>query len=79
MLLPTSNVLYSYISTFRSIRAVPSMAVFCSSLMPCFPGRWLSYFLNDFEMVPVTPVITCIAFVFTFLMRCISIARSFTF
>jgi hypothetical protein len=27
--------------------AVPIMAVFCSSLMLCFPGMLLSYFLND--------------------------------
>jgi len=37
--------------------AVPSMAVFCSSLTSCFPGMLLSYCLNDFEMVPVAPVI----------------------
>ena len=35
-----------------------------------------TYFLNDFEMVPVAPIITGIAFVFTFHMRCISIVRS---
>jgi hypothetical protein len=33
------------------------------------------YFLNDFEMVPVVPLITGITFVFTFHMRCISIVR----
>ena len=32
------NLLYFYISTFRSMCAVPSMAVFCSSLTSCFPG-----------------------------------------
>jgi hypothetical protein len=36
----------------------------------------LAYFLNDFEMVPVTPIITGITLVFTFHMRCISIVRS---
>jgi hypothetical protein len=39
----------------------------------------LRYFLNDFEMVPVAPIITGITFVFTFHMRCISIVRSFYF
>jgi hypothetical protein len=39
----------------------------------------LRYFLNDFEMIPVAPVITGITFVFTFHMRCISIVRSFYF
>ena len=31
------NLLYFYISTFRSMCAVPNMAVFCSSLTSCFP------------------------------------------
>jgi hypothetical protein len=35
----------------------------------------LTYFLNDFEMVPVAPVITGITLVFTFHMRCISTVR----
>jgi hypothetical protein len=39
----------------------------------------LTYFLNDFEMVPVAPVITDITLVFTFHMRCISIVRSLYF
>jgi hypothetical protein len=39
----------------------------------------LTYFLNDFEIVPVAPIITEITFVFTFHMRCISIVRSFYF
>jgi hypothetical protein len=33
--------------------AVPNIAVFCSSLTSWFPGKVLTYFLNDFEMVPV--------------------------
>ena len=32
------NLLYFYISTFRSKCAVPNVAVFCSSLISCFPG-----------------------------------------
>jgi hypothetical protein len=39
----------------------------------------LTYFLNDFEMVPVAPIITGITIVFTFHMRCISIVRSLYF
>ena len=52
------NLLYFYISTFRSMRAVSNMAVFCSSLTSYFPGLLLTYFLNDFEIVPVAPIIT---------------------
>jgi hypothetical protein len=39
----------------------------------------LTYFLNNFEMVPVAPIITGISLVFTFHMRCISIVRSLYF
>jgi hypothetical protein len=58
MLFPMLHVLYLYISTFRSMCAVPNMAVFCSSLISCFPGMFLGYFLNDSEMVPVGPTVT---------------------
>ena len=59
--------------------AVPNMAVFCSSLTSWFPGMLFTHFLNDFEIVPVTPIITVITFVFTFHMCCISIVRSLYF
>ena len=39
----------------------------------------LTYFLNDFEIVPVAPIVIGITFVFTFHMRCIYIARSLYF
>ena len=48
---------------------------FCSSLISCFPGMLLRYFLSDFEMVPVAPVITDITFASTFHMRWISVVR----
>ena len=73
------NLLYFYISTFRSMCAVPNMAVFWSFLTSCFPGMFLTYFLNDFEIVPVALIITGIIFVFTFHIRCISIVRSLYF
>ena len=73
------NLLYFYISTFRSMCAAPNMAVFRSSLTSCFPGMLLTYFLNEFEIVPVAPIITSITFVFTFHKRCISIVRSLYF
>ena len=78
-LVPVLNLLYFYISTFRSMFAVPSMAVFCSSLTSCFPGMLFTYFLNDFGIVPVAPIITGITFVFTFHMCCISIVSSLYF
>ena len=69
------NLLYFYISSFRSMCAVPNMAVFCISLTSCFLGMLLTYFLNDFEIVPVATVISGITFVLTFHMRFISIVR----
>jgi len=39
----------------------------------------LSYFLTDSEMVSVVPIITGIAFVFTFHIRCITVVRSLHF
>ena len=75
-LVPVLSLLHFYISTFRSMCAVPNIAIFWSSLTSCFPGMLLTYFLNDFEIVPVAPIITGITFVFTFHMRCISIVRS---
>jgi len=62
------NLLYFYISTFRSTCAVPNMAVFCNSLTSGFPGMLLTYFLHDFEIVPVAPITTGITFVSTLLL-----------
>jgi hypothetical protein len=46
--------------------AVLNMAVFCSSLTSWFPGMLLTYFLNDYEIVPVAQIITGITLVFTY-------------
>jgi hypothetical protein len=78
-LVPVLTPLYLYVSTSRSMCAVPNKAVSCSSLTLWFPGMLLTYFLNDFEMVLVAPVITGITFVFTFHVRYISIVRSLYF
>jgi len=69
------NILYLYISTFRSMYAVPNMAIFWSSVTSCFPGMLLTFFLNDFEIVSVTLLLlvspwflhsTCAVFLFLF-------------
>jgi hypothetical protein len=41
-------LLCTFTSALYEVRAVPNMAVFCSSLTSWFPGRVLTYFLNDF-------------------------------
>ena len=58
LLVTVLNLLYFYISTFRSMCALPNMAVFWSSLTSYFPGMLLTYFLNYFEIVSVAPLIT---------------------
>ena len=58
ILSPMMNVLYFYMSTYRSMCAVHNMAVFCSSLKSCFPGILLRYFINDIEIVPFACVMT---------------------
>jgi len=67
-LVPALVLLFFYVSTFRSMCAVPNMAVFCSSLTSSFPGMSLTYFLSDLEMVPFAPIITGITLVFTLLL-----------
>jgi hypothetical protein len=69
-LVPALTPLYLYVSTFRSMCAMPNMAVFCSSLTSWFPGMLLTYFLNEFEMVPVAPLITDITFIIIIIIIC---------
>ena len=64
-LVPTLVLMVFYVSTFRRMRAVPNMAVFCSFRTSWLPGMLPTYFLNDFEMVRVAPIITGITVVFT--------------
>jgi len=56
-LVPALTPLYLYVSTFRSMCAVPNMAVFCSSLTLWFPGVLLTYFLNDFIIIIIIIII----------------------
>ena len=53
----------------ENVCAVSNMAVFCSSRTSWFPGMLPTYFLNDFEMAPVAPIITGITVVLTFHIR----------
>ena len=77
MLLRMLIILYFYISTFRDLCALPNMAVFCSSLISCFPGILLGYFLWDFGIVPIAPTVTDITSVFVFHMCPISVVWFF--
>ena len=44
-LVPALDLLYFYVSTFRSMCAVLNMAVFCNSFTSWFPGVLLMYCL----------------------------------
>ena len=70
MFFPTVIGLYFYLSTLRIMCAMHNMAILHMSLISYVPVMLLRYFLNDFVMVPVAPVITCMTLAFTFLMRC---------
>jgi len=61
---------------FRNICIAASMAVFYGSLMSCFVGMSVRYFLNDFEMAPFAVVVTGMSFVFACRARCMYVVRS---
>jgi hypothetical protein len=46
-LVPALALLFFYVSTSRSMCAVLSMAVFCSSLTSWFPGMSLTYYFHN--------------------------------
>jgi hypothetical protein len=58
VLLPMCNILYILPSTFQSMCTVFSMAFFFSSLVLCFLGTLIRYFMNNFEIVPVADIVT---------------------
>ena len=64
MFFPVLNVLNFYMNTFLSMCSVPSVAVFCSSMIPCVPHLLLRDFLNDFDLFPII-IIICIIIVIT--------------
>ena len=57
VMLYSTFFLYFYINTSWSMCAVPSIYVFCSLLMLCFPSMSLRQFLIDSELVPAVPIL----------------------
>ena len=49
---------------------VPSIAVFCSESIECFPGTASKFFLKLFVTIPMAPIITGIIVHFRFHIRC---------
>ena len=54
---------------------VPSIAVFCSESIECFPGTASKFFLKLLVTIPVAPIIIGIIVHFRLHIRCISIHK----
>ena len=52
---------------------VPSIAVFCSESIECFPGTVSKFFFKLLVTIPVAPIITGTIVHLRFHIRCISI------
>jgi hypothetical protein len=55
---PPLTLQASHCSTFRIMCDVPSIAVFCSEYIECFPGTASKCFLKLLVTIPVAPIIT---------------------
>ena len=56
----------SHCSTFRIMCDVPSIAVFCSEPIECFPGTASNFLLKLLVTIPVAPVFTGIIIIILF-------------
>ena len=72
---PPLTLQTSHCSTFRIVCDVPSVAVFCSESIECFPGIFSKFFLKLLVTIPVAPIITGTIVHFRFHIRCISIHK----
>ena len=67
----------SHCNTFRIMCDAPTIAVFCSESIECFPGIVSKSFLKLLVTIPVAPIITGTIVHFRFHIRCISIHKFF--
>ena len=72
---PPLRLQASHCSTFRIMCDVPSVAVFCSESIECFPGRVSNFSLKFLVTIPVASIITGTIVHFRFHIRCISIHK----
>ena len=72
---PPLRLQASHCSTFRIMCDVPSIAVFCSESIECFPGTASKFFLKLLVTIPVARVITGTIVHFRFHTRRISIHK----
>ena len=71
--IPTAQA--SHCSTFLIMCDVPSIAVFCTESIECFPGTASKFFLKLLVTIPDAPIITGIIVHFTFHILFISIHK----
>ena len=76
---PPLTLQASHCSTFRIMCDVPSIAVFCSVSIECFPGTVSKFFLKLLVTIPVAPIITGTIVHFRFHIRHISIHKPLYF
>ena len=72
---PPLRLQASHCSTFRIMCDVPSIAVFCSESIECFPGTVSKFFFKLLVTIPMAPIITGTIVHFRFHIRCISIHK----
>ena len=72
---PPLTLQASHCSTFRIMCDVPSIAVFCSESIECFPGAASKFFLKLLVTIPVAPITTGTIVHFRFQFRCISLHK----
>ena len=72
---PPLRLQASHCSTFRIMCDVPSIAVFCSESIECFPGIVSKFFFKLLVTIPVAPIITGRIVHLRFHIRCISIHK----
>ena len=72
---PPLRLQASHCSTFRIMCDVPSIAVFCSESIECFPGTVSRFFLKLLVTIPVALIITGTIVHFRFHICCISIHK----
>ena len=70
---PPLRLQASHCSTLRIMCDVPSVAVYCSESIECFPGTVSKFFFKLLLTIPVTPIITGTIVHFRFHIRCIII------
>ena len=72
---PPPRLQVSHCSTSRIMCDIPSIALFCSGSIECFPGTTSKFFVKLLVTIPVAPIIIGIIVHFRFHVRCISIHK----